>query len=246
MLLNFDHFKLITFDCYGTLIDWETGIINALNQCTKTKGITLKAEQALELYAKFESEVEAEGYRIYKDVLEEVLIRICNKLDLKPTEDELHNFSWSVRTWPPFPDSTEALKILQQNYRLGVLSNIDDDLFSYSEELLDIRFDEFVSAQQIQSYKPRKKHFLEVLRRLNYQPKDVLHVAQSLFHDIKPASELGFTTVWVNRRYGKPGSGATPLAAATPDFEVKDLKSLVSIMKLEEKEIYPVAIDGLQ
>ena len=138
-------------------------------------------------------------------------------------------FQTSVRDWPPFSDSVEALRSLQRKYKLVVLSNIDDDLFEYSKARLGIEFHRVFTAQQIGSYKPAKRNFEYALNALAVPGERILHVAQSLFHDIAPARKMGLSTVWVNRRQGQDGFGATPMADAEPDLEVQNLKTLASI-----------------
>ncbi len=127
---------------------------------------------------------------------------------------------------PPFPDSPEALKLLSRRFKLVILSNVDDDLFALSAKRLGVEFSDVITAQQVGSYKPDVRNFRLMLERTGNHPKRVLHVAQSLFHDIAPAKSLGLTTVWVNRRHDRPGFGATPPAEATPDLEVPDLITL--------------------
>jgi 2-haloacid dehalogenase len=141
-------------------------------------------------------------------------------------------FAGSVGAWPPFPDTVPSLRAMAERYRLAVVSNVDDDLFAGSAARLGVRFDEVVTAEQVGSYKPSPAHFHEVLERLGVPRERVLHVAQSLYHDIAPAGELGIRSVWVNRRAGQEGSGATAPSEARPDLEVLDLRTLVGLMGL--------------
>ena len=224
--MNFDQFECLSFDCYGTLIDWETGIVSALSPILEAHDVRISREDLLELYGRAESEIESGPYAPYREVLKGVLSRIGEVFDFKPDLDETERFSISVADWPAFPDSHDALKALAKKYRLIILSNIDDDLFKYSQKLLGVEFDHVFTAQQIGSYKPSHRNFEYLIQHAGAPKRNILHVAQSLFHDIKPAGSMGISTVWVNRRQGFKGSGATPQAEAKPDVTVADLRSL--------------------
>jgi 2-haloacid dehalogenase len=134
-----------------------------------------------------------------------------------------------VPEWPAFADSAEALRRLQTRFRLGVLTNCDDDLFAGSNRRLGVTFDWIVTAQQARGYKPRTANFDLLFQRVDVPRERILHVAQSLFHDHVPAKALGMTTVWINRREGKPGSGATPDATAQPDLIVPDMRRFADL-----------------
>jgi 2-haloacid dehalogenase len=231
-MLNFDDFSVLTFDCYGTLIDWETGIWEALGPILTNHGVDLGQEQALERYAALEVEAERGPYLEYKQVLSTVLAGLGAQLGFAPTQTELQHFSESVRDWPAFPDSPAALQALHTQYKLAIVSNVDDDLFAYSAKRLQVTFDWTITAQQARSYKPSLNNFRTALQRIGLPPGQILHVAQSLFHDMVPAKALGLSTVWVNRRQGRDGFGATPPAEAQPDLEVPDLQSLAQMMGL--------------
>jgi 2-haloacid dehalogenase len=155
-----------------------------------------------------------------------VLERLGARLGFVPTAEELQRFSISVKNWPAFSDSASALQALRRRYRLAIISNIDDDLFAFSAERLQVKFDWIITAKQVKSYKPSLNNFRLAFERIGVPQKRILHVAQSLFHDIAPANLLGLSTVWVNRRHNKEGSGATPVAQARPDLEVPDLRTL--------------------
>jgi len=231
-VIDFDRFGAVTFDCYGTLIDWEAGIVRAL-KALLIDGREVPAEDdLLELFGKLESEAEHGAFRTYREVLTEVAQRFRERFYLSESLESCVAFAASVAGWPPFPDSVDALSRLAKRYRLAIVSNVDDDLFAGSASRLKTDFAEVVTAQQLRSYKPRPAHFEEVLRRLDLPVDRVLHVAQSLHHDIAPAKELGFSCVWVNRRAGKVGGGATPPSDARPDLEVSDLSSLCRVIGL--------------
>jgi 2-haloacid dehalogenase len=231
-MLQFDEFEVLTFDCYGTLIDWETGILEALRPIFATHHTDLLPEKVLELYGELETAAEAGDYRDYKTVLRMVLEGLGARLGFVPTAEELQQFSMSVRDWPAFPDSPRALQALKKKYRLAIVSNIDDDLFAFSALRLQVQFDWIITARQVKSYKPSPNNFRQAIARIGVPQQRILHVAQSLFHDIAPANLLGLSTVWVNRRQKMAGTGATPAAQARPDLEVPDLQTLAAKMGL--------------
>jgi 2-haloacid dehalogenase len=222
---RFDGFEVLTMDCYGTLIDWESGILGALRPILTRRQQTIADEDILMRYAQLEAEAEAGGYLSYRGILTLVLAGLGRTFGFDPSEEELAAFSDSVRNWPPFGDSSEALRRLQTRFKLAVLSNIDDDLFAASARLLGVEFDYLFTAQQIGSYKPNPANFRFAINKIGLPANRILHVAQSLYHDIVPATQAGLTTVWINRRKGVPGSGATPPAEARPTFEFADLRS---------------------
>ncbi|HXG52264.1 MAG TPA: haloacid dehalogenase type II [candidate division Zixibacteria bacterium] len=225
-MLDFDAFEVLTFDCYGTLVDWETGLWKALQPILAGHGVRAAAEEVLALYGELESGIEGGEYREYREVLKNVLRGMGSRLGFAPDESELRRFSESVKDWPAFPDSADALHALGKKYKLAVISNIDDDLFELSAKKLQARFDWVVTARQVRSYKPSLNNFRAAFQRIGLPTSRILHVAQSLFHDIAPAKALGLSAVWVNRRRGKQGPGATPPARAHPDLEVPDLLTL--------------------
>lgn len=237
--LDFDRFSVLTFDCYGTLIDWEAGIWQSLQPVLGSHGITVARETALELYGELETAAERGDYREYRAVLGMVLEGLGARLGFVPSGSEVERFSGSVQDWPPFPDSADALRALQARYKLAVISNIDDDLLAFSTRRLDIRFDWSITAQQARSYKPSLNNFRLALDRIGLPREKILHVAQSLYHDLLPARTLGLAAVWINRRHGLVGSGATPPARVCPDLEVPDLRTLVKIMGLKDIEHIP-------
>ena len=223
-------FDVLTFDVYGTLIDWETGIVNALQPILRTHDIGLSDEPLLELFAGYEAELERGAYLTYRQVLAQALRQIGQRYNFVPTEAEEAQFSDSVGDWPVFTDSPEALSRLKQRYKLAPITNCDDDLFARSNQRLEVTFDWIITAQQVGSYKPALPNFHFAFRKIGLPPSRLLHVAQSLFHDHVPAKQLGLTTVWINRRHNKPGWGATPPAEAQPDLELPDLKALADLL----------------
>lgn len=228
MPLDFDRFEVLTFDCYGTLIDWEAGLLAAFRPVLERTGVVVDDEDLLERYAGHEAAIEAGPYLRYREVLAEGLRRTCRELGVEPTDEEAAAFGGSVVDWPAFPDSPDALARLGLGYKLAVITNCDDDLFAASNRRLGVEFDWIVTAQQAKSYKPNLWNFHGAFQRMQIPPHRILHVAQSLFHDHVPAKQLGLSTVWINRRHGKEGSGATPPAFAAPDAEFPDMASFAA------------------
>lgn len=218
--------EALTFDCYGTIVDWETGIVAALRELLEGKESLPGEQRLLEMYGSFESAAQRGPFRPYRAVLEDVARAFGEALGVEVDDPAARAFAGSVGEWPPFPDSVEALHALEAGYRLVVVSNVDDDLFARTRDRLGVDFAEVVTAEQVGSYKPARAHFDEALRRLDLPREAVVHVAQSFFHDIVPASEMGFRCCWVDRRGGRAGSGATPPAQAEPDLTVPDLATL--------------------
>jgi 2-haloacid dehalogenase len=227
--LDFDQFDVLTFDCYGTLIDWEAGILAALRPRLASHGIDGPDDALLEAFARHEAEVEAGPYQRYRDVLGSVLTAMLGHRDAEPSPEEVAAFGGSVVDWPAFADSPAALARLHDRFRLGVITNCDDDLFAASEAKLGLKFDWVVTAQQAKRYKPNPRGFELLFERVGIPPSRILHVAQSLYHDHVPAKRLGLATAWVDRRGDRPGFGATPPADATPDLTVPDMATLASL-----------------
>ncbi len=233
MTFSFDRFEVLTFDCYGTLIDWERGILEAARRLLGPAGAEPGAEPGddaiLEAFARHEHRVETGPFQSYRGILTEVARAIGHDLGADVSDSDAASFGGSVGEWPAFADSPAALARLATRFRLGVVTNCDDDLFAASARRLGIAFDEVVTAQQVGSYKPAPRHFEVMFERLGVPRERILHVAQSLFHDHVPAKALGLTTAWVDRRGGRVGSGATPPADATPDLVVPDLATLADL-----------------
>ena len=225
-MLDFGRFEALTFDCYGTLIDWETGIWDALQPVFRRHRSGVAREAVLERFGALEAEAERPPYRDYKSVLGEVLQGLGRSTGFEPSAAECEAFARSVGDWPAFPDSAPALRTLHARFRLAIVSNVDDDLFAATAPRLGETFDWVITAEQARSYKPAHESFHLALRRMGLPQDRVLHVAQSLYHDVAPANALGLSTVWVNRRRGRSGPGATAAAVAAPDLEVPDLMTL--------------------
>ncbi|PYX97691.1 MAG: haloacid dehalogenase type II [Acidobacteria bacterium] len=228
-MLDFHRFQALTFDCYGTMIDWEKGIFSALRPILEAHGKTIDDFALLKLYSELELKAEQGEFRKYREVLQSVVAGFGEQLGFKPSEEEIRSLPGSLPQWPPFPDTVAALKRLQPRYKLAVISNIDDDLFAGSEPKLQAQFDHVITAEQARSYKPSHNNFRLALKRLGLAPDHVLHVGQSLYHDVTPAKSLGIATVWVNRPSPRPGTGAARTADGKPDLEVSDLATLADI-----------------
>jgi len=227
--IPFDHFDVLTFDCYGTLIDWEAGLLAGLRAILDPRGVAADDEDLLARYAGHESAIESGPYLRYREVLARGGDAVCRELGVTATPDELGRFGGSVVDWPPFPDSAAALARLKQRFALAVITNCDDDLFAASNRRLAVDFDFVITAQQCRGYKPDPRNFEIAFERIG-RPKDrILHVAQSLFHDHVPAKAMGMTTVWINRRHDRPGAGATPPADATPDLITPDMATFAEL-----------------
>jgi 2-haloacid dehalogenase len=186
-------------------------------------------DDLLGLYAAIERDLESGPYRSYREVLQQVVRDLGARLNFTPSSHEAGLLADSVKDWLPFPDTVAALRRLASRYQLVILSNVDDDLFAATARRLQTKFDDVITAQQARSYKPSHSNFRLALQRISVAPEQVLHVAQSLYHDIAPARQLGLANVWVNRRAGRKAS-ASGSAVVTPDLEVPDLKTLADLM----------------
>jgi 2-haloacid dehalogenase len=216
-------FKALSFDCYGTLIDWETGIVEALRPLGERAGIS--AEQVLEAYGPVEHEVqEAFPALRYSELLGKVHERLSQRFGLKPNAAEAAAFGASVGDWPAFPDSAEALAYLKGHFQLIILSNVDRASFAASNRRLGVEFDQILTAEEIGSYKPDLRNFEYLLARAGdagIARNELLHVAQSLFHDHVPANAMGIASAWIDRRHEKSGGGATVSPDPMPHFEFR-------------------------
>jgi 2-haloacid dehalogenase len=228
-MLDFSRFRVLTFDCYGTLIDWESGIFSALRPILSAHKKAIPDSQLLELYAEAEAKAEQEDYLPYREVLQSIVLRFGERLGFTPTEKEVLSLPQSLAHWQPFPDTVEALGKLKSRFQLGIISNIDDDLFASTSPKLGIAFDHIITAQQARCYKPCMNIFKIAQDRIGVGPDQWLHVGQSIFHDVIPAKSLGMATVWVNRPSPRPGAGAAKAASGKPDLEVANLSRLADL-----------------
>ncbi|MDO8484960.1 MAG: haloacid dehalogenase type II [Candidatus Limnocylindrales bacterium] len=226
--LDYGCFEALTFDCYGTLIDWETGILAGLRPSLAARGINPPDDELLEVYSRAEATAEAGPYRRYREILASCLREVCRQYGVEPSDEAAAAFGASVADWPAFPDSGAALRRLKSRFRLGVITNCDDDLFAASNRRLGVEFDWVVTAQAVGSYKPDRRNFEAACVLLGLPRERILHVAQSLFHDHVPAKQLGLSTVWIDRRHDRPGFGATPPTAVTPDSTFPDMAAFAA------------------
>jgi 2-haloacid dehalogenase/putative hydrolase of the HAD superfamily len=217
------NFDVITFDCYGTLIDWESGIADAFLRAAREDGIDLHRDEVLRAYERIEPVVEGEQFRLYRDVLTEAAARVGHALGWPLAYERGTFLADSLPSWKPFADTNRALERLRDaGYRLGILSNTDDDLIAATRKHFTVDFDPVVTAQQVRSYKPAHGHWNEAKKRIG--DARWLHAAQSNFHDVVPANALGIATAWVNRR------GDAALQGGTPNHEVRDMAGLADLM----------------
>jgi 2-haloacid dehalogenase len=222
-------FKLLTFDCYGTLIDWETGILEYLQRLLRSKGKEASDAEILNLYSELEPVEQSRAYRSYREVLAGVVHGFAREFEFDLSTGEANGLAASIANWKPFPDTVHGLRRLKSRYRLAILSNIDDDLFAFTAKRLQVTFDLIVTAQQVRSYKPSHRNFETLLEQTGASRGALLHTAESLYHDVIPAHELGIATVWVNRRQGK-AAAATKAVEARPDFEVANVEELAELV----------------
>jgi 2-haloacid dehalogenase len=236
--MRLSDFKALSFDCYGTLIDWETGIADALRSLRDKSGVSV--EELLDAYGPVEHQIEEEQPGlVYSQLLEQVHARLSERLGVEPDPIEAAKFAASVGDWPAFPDSIEALRYLKQHFKLIILSNVDRLSFAGSNARLGVEFDHIFTAQDIGSYKPDIRNFQYLLASLyadGIGKGDLLHVAQSLFHDHAPANRMGIASAWIDRRAGKTGSGATVLPDPMPhfDFRFTSLGELAAAHRAEQ------------
>jgi 2-haloacid dehalogenase len=228
-MFDLTRFKVLTFDCYGTMIDWETGIFSALRPILAAHRKSIPDSDLLQLYSELEASAEQGEFLCYRDVLQSVVRGFGEHLGFAPTADEVHSLPESLANWQPFPDTVEALRKLKGRYQLAVISNVDDDLFAATAPKLGVGFDHVITAQQAGCYKPCIRIFKLAEERMGVSLDQWLHVGQSIYHDVIPAQSLGIATVWVNRPSPRPGAGAAKAAAGKPDLEVPNLRALAEL-----------------
>lgn len=225
-------FTTLTFDCYGTLIDWEKGILGELRPWLARHGRELADDAVLEAFGAEETRCEAATpARLYPDILADVFRNLAQRWNVPASDAEAGAFGAAVGNWPAFADSAPALQYLKRYFNLVILSNVDRDSFARSNAKLQVAFDQVFTAQDIGFYKPDPRNFEHLLRELaavGIDKTQILHTAQSLFHDVAPARALGLKTMWVNRRKEQGGWGATPATSVRPDAEVASMADLVA------------------
>jgi len=232
-------FKVLTFDCYGTLIDWECGMLAGLVPLTSRLKRELTHNEILEAHARYESMQQLQTpTKLYRDVLAIVYRRLAEEWGIPVDWDECIQYGNSVKNWPAFPDSAEALKYMKQHYKLVILSNVDHVSFAESNKKLGVDFDAIYTAEAIGSYKPADANFeymLNMLKGLGFEKSDILHTAESMFHDHKPANRHGIKSCWIYRRFAKEGFGATMHPGDMPhyDFHFNCMAELADAHRVE-------------
>lgn len=214
----------LTFDCYGTLIDWETGAIEALRPVLRRHGIAISDDEIVTTFQDIDGRLCEPPYRSYRTVLAGVVEGFGRRFGFPVSPADRDVLVSSLSSWRPFPDTVDALQALSRRYRLAIISNIDDDLFALTIKQLGVEFGSIVTAEQARCYKPNPAIFEEALRRLAVNPDRIAHVAEGVT-EIAPARRLGCATVWV-RRHGR----SARLLTEPPDLEVPDLRSLLACM----------------
>ncbi|MFP4896258.1 haloacid dehalogenase type II [Paraburkholderia sp. EG304] len=218
-------FDALTFDCYGTLIDWESGIFEALKPLLERARTPLTRDQVLEAHARHESSQQIfTPAKRYQELLSIVYKRMAEEWGLPYTHEECVAYGQAIRNWPAFPDSAAALQYLKQHYKLIILSNIDNESFTYSNARLQVEFDAIITAEDVGSYKPSPRNFEYMLQKLDQRgigKEKILHTAESLFHDHKPANGFGLASCWIYRRHSQPGFGATMDPGSQPNIDFR-------------------------
>jgi 2-haloacid dehalogenase len=231
-MLDFTRFEILTFDCYGTLINWEEGILRCLHRILAARGEDVDDAAILRLYGDFEAEAEQGEYRRYREVLQSVVRKFGKSFEFSPTEQEANSLAESLQEWKPWPDTVAALRELESRFRLAIISNVDDDLFAATLPKLGAQFDQVITAQQAGAYKPSLKMFELALSRIGVPARRVLHIGQSVYHDVLPAQSLGMSTIWVNRPSPRSGVGAVKPAEGRPDLLVFSLAELAACARM--------------
>jgi 2-haloacid dehalogenase len=227
-------FEALSFDCYGTLIDWEAGLLAVLGPWARARGLELTGEELLTAYAQVEGAAEAEHpAEAYPEILARAMRLLGGNLGAEVTAEDAASLARSVPDWPAFPDSHDALAALGNRFKLIILSNVDRASFAASKARLGVEFTSVITAQDVGSYKPSPRNFAALASeaaRLGIRPGGLLHVAQSLFHDHVPAKRAGLPTVWIHRRHDRGGWGATPQppAPVTPDWEFPSMAAFAA------------------
>ena len=237
--MKLSDFKALSFDCYGTLIDWETGLFDALVPLTSRVSRPLSRDEVLEAHARHESSQQlSTPAKSYRDLLAIVYKRLAEEWGVSVTWSGCVRYGQSVQNWPAFPDSAAALQYLKQHYKLVILSNVDNESFAASNEKLKVAFDAIYTAEDIGSYKPSDRNFdymLDKLTSIGIARHEILHTAESLFHDHAPANRHGLVSCWIYRRHGQQGFGATVNPGKLPkvDFQFNSMAELAGAHQAE-------------
>ncbi len=238
--MKLSEFKVLTFDVYGTLIDWESGMVTGLKPLTDKLSRTLSRDDILEAHAYYESTTQKwTPAKKYHELLPVVYRRLAEEWGAEVTWEECVAYGLSVRQWPAFPDSADALAYLKKHFKLVVLTNTDNLSFSGSNARLNTHFDGVFTAEDIGSYKPADRNFdymLDVLKRRGIDKNQILHTAESMFHDHAPANKHGLANCWIYRRHDKEGFGATMNPGDMPTFNFQ-FNSMMDMVKAHSAEL---------
>ncbi len=238
--MKLSQFRILTFDCYGTLIDWESGMVEALKPLTSRVAPALARNRILEAHARHEAAQQRwTPARRYRDLLAIVYKRLAEEWGVTASWQECQAYGRSVGNWPAFPDSAEALQYLKTHYKLVILSNVDNESFAASNKRLQVAFDAILTAEDIGSYKPDDRNFrymLETLGGMGCAKDEILHTAESLFHDHEPANRAGLASCWIYRRHADTGFGATMAPSETPKYRFR-FTSLMEMAKAHQAEL---------
>src|SRR5580700_5173666 len=215
-MLDFNRFEILTFDCYGTLINWEDGILRCLHRILAAHGKDTDDATILKLYGDFEARAEQGDYRPYRDVLQSVVQQFGDQLGFSATDQEMRSLPESLPSWKPWPDTVSALSELRKRFRLAIVSNVDDDLFAATQPQLGVEFNQIITAQQAQAYKPSLKIFELALSRVGVPAHRILHVGQSLCHGVLRSLSAGLVSVRVHRPAARQRVCAAKAADAQP------------------------------
>lgn len=233
-------FKALSFDCYGTLIDWESGIIGGLKALTSRVDRDLTRNEILEAHARHESfqQLQTSG-KAYSELLAIVYRRLAEEWGVSVSWAECVSYGRTVKDWPAFHDSAGALRYLKEHYKLIILSNVDNESFAATNEKLGVEFDAIYTAEDVGSYKPSDRNFdymLAKLETLGIAKEDVLHTAESMFHDHGPANRHGLASCWIYRRYDQEGFGATMNPGSMPKYDFR-FNSMDDFAKAHQEEL---------
>ncbi|MCF8380011.1 MAG: haloacid dehalogenase type II [Bacteroidales bacterium] len=219
-------YQVLSFDCYGTLIDWKQGVLKALLSLLDEFQIEMTKEEVFLLFLALDAELESETYRNYKAILEEIMKGFSKKLGLNLQENDLQILSSSIPDWPLYSDTVQTLFALKEKYKLAIISNVDNDLFAKTNTQIGIEFDYVITAEDLKSYKPSVRNFTAALEIFGIEKENLLHCAQSIYHDIVPCSQLGIDHVWINRYNENIGERMNIM----PEKEFKTLAELIGYL----------------
>lgn len=224
-------YRIISFDCYGTLIDWETGLTGVLGELARKHNTTVSDIQLLNDYSQFEPEAESGAFKNYRRVLQIVMRAFGQKYNWTLSQHESGILGDTLPFWPLFADTQQCIELLKDDFKIGIISNVDDDLIQQTLENGGLKVDFVTTAEESRAYKPSAEPFRRALQKYKCEPGEVLHCGCSPYHDIGTAHSLGMATAWINRRMGKEGSGATPAGKAEPDYTFSSLLELTGYLQ---------------